>query len=83
MAISTKKRYVLLDTVCWEPIYLENLNVDKVKLYLSQNLMPADSEYSEQDLLHDIQKGVNVFILPDGIQSKTRTYIEKMLGEVY
>jgi hypothetical protein len=83
MAVSTSKRYVILDTICWEPIYLENLNIDKVKAYLKENLMPVDTKYSEQDLLHDIQKGVNVFVLPDGIQDETRQYIEEMIGEIY
>lgn len=80
MSISIKSRIVIMDTSMWEPIYLETLDIDKVEEYMDENPFPFDENYSEDDLMGDIENGYNVFILPDGIKDTTARYIEELIS---
>jgi hypothetical protein len=82
MSITITKKYIVLDSITYEPIYLDTLNLAKVVQYIADNPMPEDNAYMAVDLINDIARGKNICLLSDRLKIETVNYLIGMIRNV-
>lgn len=73
--------YNTLDYSAIEPQYL-GLTEEIIRAYVTQNPMPEDPEYSEEDMIHDLTGSSGIYTLPSGVKEGTIEYIETLLNNL-
>ena len=84
MSIKFREVTIAIETMTCTAYDPEYNRVDREGLdrYLKEHPFPKDDAYSEEDLRSDLLRSSGAYILPQGIRTETKAYIEDLLNEL-
>lgn len=85
MSVTAHKGYIFYQSctgIGFDPEYA-CISKKEIKNYLKENPMPADPEYSEEDLIGDITGSSGIYTLSEKVRPETVSYIQDLLAELW